>query len=447
MLQELGIGKNDRVGVLYVQYLPACRDLFWPGKARAILVPLNTRFVSAELGYIIEDSGLTALIFGEAFTGVLEPLIENLPVGKGHYLCLGKNPAWARNYEDEMALQGSAGEPSVDDPTGGEDPIIIMYTSGTTGSPKGAILSHRKTFFNALNANVYYGLTASDIMLAPRPMFHSGGLLVELCPMIYKGGTLVMKGRFKPEEYLINVEKYKVTVLEVAATVLRFILEECDIKKYDLSSLRVCITGGERVPPTLLEDYAEKGIIVSQIYGQTETSTLTWLSMEDAVRKRGSVGKPVFHGDVRVVGKDGKVIGPGEVGEIVVSGYITMNGYWGKPELTEGTIVNGWLHTGDLARVDEEGFFYIVDREKDMYISGGENVYPAEIEKAFLENGKVLNVGVTGIPDKKWGEVGLAVIVLKDDEAMTEDEAIAYCDGRIAKYKIPKVVKFVKRLP
>lgn len=447
MLQGLGIGKNDRVGVLMYNTYQLVEIVFGLAKLGAILVPLNTRFVSAELDYIIKDSGLTALIFGEAFTGVLEPLVENLSVGKGHYLCLGKNPAWAKNYEDEMTLQKDAGEPSVDDPSGGEDPIIIMYTSGTTGSPKGAILSHRKTFFNALNANIYYGLTASDVMLAPRPMFHSGGLLVELCPMIYKGGTLIMKGRFKPEEYLVNIEKYKVTVLEVAATVLRFILEECDIKKYDLSSLRVCITGGERVPPTLLENYAEKGIIVSQIYGQTETSTLTWLSMEDAVRKRGSVGKPVFHGDVRVVGKDGKTVGSGEVGEIVVSGYITMNGYWGKPELTEGTIVNGWLHTGDLAKIDEEGFFYIVDREKDMYISGGENVYPAEIEKAFLENNKVLNVGVTGIPDKKWGEVGLAVIVLKDGETMTEDEAIAYCDGRVAKYKIPKVVKFVKQLP
>lgn len=447
MLQSLGIGKGDRVGVLMYNTYQLVEIFFALAKLGAILVPLNTRFVSAELDYIIKDSGLTALIFGEAFIGVLEPLSAGLSIHKGHYLCLGKNPVWAKNYEEEMTAQKDVSEPSVTEPTGGEDPIIIMYTSGTTGSPKGAILSHRKTFFNALNANIYYDLRNSDIMLAPRPMFHSGGLLVELCPMIYKGGTLIMRGRFKPVEYLETIQKYKVTVLEVAATVLRFILEDCEIEKYNLSSLRVVITGGERVPPTLLEDYAKKGIIVSQIYGQTETSTLTWLAKEDALRKLGSVGKPVFHGNVRIVDKDGKQVKPGEVGEIVVSGYIPMNGYWGKPELTEGTIVNGWLHTGDLAKQDEEGFFYIVDREKDMYISGGENVYPAEIEKAFLENSKVLNVGVTGIPDKKWGEVGLAAIVLKEGETMTEEEAIAYCEGRIAKYKIPKIVKFVKLLP
>ena len=197
MLQGMGISKGDRVGVLMYNTYQLVEIFFALGKLGAILVPLNTRFVSTELDYIIKDSGLTALVFGEAFIGVLEPLSGSLPIGKENYLCLGKNPAWAKNYEDEMALHKSVSEPSVDEPAGGEDPIIIMYTSGTTGSPKGAILSHRKTFFNALNANIYYGLTSSDIMLAPRPMFHSGGLLVELCPMIYKGGTLIMKGRFK----------------------------------------------------------------------------------------------------------------------------------------------------------------------------------------------------------------------------------------------------------
>lgn len=446
MLLEMGIAKGDRVGVLMYNTYQLVEIFFALAKIGAILVPLNTRFVSAELDYIIKDSGLKALAFGEAFIGVLEPLSGCLPIKHGHYLCLGKPPAWAKSYEDEVGKQ-PAGEPVVDEPAGWEDAIIIMYTSGTTGTPKGAVLSHRKTFFNALNANIYYGLIPSDVMLAPRPMFHSGGLLVELCPMIYKGGTLIMRGRFSPEAILTTIEEYKVTVLEISATVLRFILEQCDIDKYDLSSLRVIYTGGERVPTALLEDCEKKGIIVSQIYGQTETSTLTWLSPGDAVRKRGSVGKPVFHGDVRVVGKDGQPVKPGEIGEIVVSGYITMNGYWGKPVLTEDTIIDGWLHTGDLATVDDEGFIYIVDRAKDMFISGGENVYPAEIEKAYLENRKILNVGVCGIPDQRWGEVGLACIVLKDDETMTEEEALQFCDGRLARYKIPKVVMFVKELP
>jgi fatty-acyl-CoA synthase len=446
MLQGMGIGKGDRVGILMYNSYELVEIFFALGKIGAILVPLNTRLVAAELEYIIKDSGLGVLVFGDAFIKVLEPLRARIPVKEGHYLCVGKPPAWAKDYTNEVAGQLSD-EPTVDKLAGGEDPIIIMYTSGTTGLPKGAVLSHRKTFFNALNGNIYYGLTPSDILLAPRPMFHSGGLLVELCPVIYKGATLIMRGRFSPEEILRTVQRYRVTILEIAATVLRFILEECDIEKYDLSSLRACYTGGERVPPSLLEDYEKKGIIVAQIYGQTETSTLTWLAMEDAVRKRGSVGKPVFHGDVRIVGKDGKQVKSGEVGEIVVSGYVTMNGYWGKPELTEGTIVDGWLHTGDLAKIDEEGFFYIVDREKDMYISGGENVYPAEIEKVLLENRKILNIGVCGIPDQKWGEVGLACIVLKEGEAMTEDEALNFCTDRLARFKIPKVIKFMDKLP
>jgi fatty-acyl-CoA synthase len=445
-LKGMGIGKGNRVGVLMYNTHELVEIFFALGKIGAILVPLNTRFVSTEIEYIIRDSRLDVLIFGQPFVGVLEPLIGILPIKEGHYMCLGEAPAWAKKYEDEMAQQ-PVSEPIVDEPIGGEDAVIIMYTSGTTGTPKGAILSHRKTFFNSLNANIYYGLTPSDIMLAPRPMFHSGGLLVELCPTIYKGGTLIMKGRFSPEDILTTIEKYKVTVLEVAATVLRFILEDCDISKYDLRSLRVCYTGGERVPSALLEDYAKRGIIISQIYGQTETSTLTWLSMEDAVRKRGSIGKPVFHGDVRIVGNDGHQVGPGEIGEIVVSGCITMNGYWEKPELTEDTIVDGWLHTGDLATIDDEGFMYIVDRKKDMFITGGENVYPAEIEKVLLENRKVLNVGVCGIPDEKWGEVGMASIILKDGESMKEAEAIAICDGKLARYKIPKVIRFVDELP
>lgn len=446
LLQGLGVSKGDRVGVLLNNSNQYVEMFFALSKIGAILVPLNTRHVGPEMKYILNDSGSQVLLFGDEFTGVIAPLRQEIPVESDKYLCVGHTPPWARNYEEEIAVQPMT-EPATKEPVGDEDPHIIMYTSGTTGSPKGAILSHRKTFFNSLNADIFYGLTPDDIMLAPRALFHSGGLLVELCPMIYKGGTVILKKRFSPEELLQTIEKYRVTVLEAPATLFRFVLEECDLKKYDLTSLKVLYTGGERVSPTLLKDYEERGIIICQCYGQTETSTLCWLPPSDAVRKRGSVGKPVFHGDVRVVDKRGAAVQPGDIGEIVVSGCITMNGYWGKSELTSGTIVDGWLHTGDLARVDEEGYMYIVDREKDMFISGGENVYPAEIEKVYLENRKILNVGVCGIPDRKWGEVGLACIVLKEGETMTEEEAIACCEGKLARYKIPKVVRFVDELP
>ena len=446
LLQDMGVKKGDRAGVLLQNSNQYLEIFFALSKIGAILVPLNTRLVGTEMTYILNDSGARALIMGDEFTETVERLRGELTLIRNNYVCVGTPPSWARSYEDELSRHES-GEPLIPVPAGDEDPHIIMYTSGTTGWPKGAVLSHRKTFFNALNADIFYGLTPADIMLAPRALFHSGGLLVEVCPMLYKGGTVILQKRFSPEDILRTIERYKVTVLEAPATMLRFILEQCDLDRYDLSSLKVCYTGGERVPPSLLEDYEKRGLILSQCFGQTETSTLCWLPAAEAVRKRGSVGKPVFHGDVRVADKSGQPVKPGEIGEIIVSGCITMSGYWGKPELTEGTIVDGWLHTGDLATVDDEGFIYIVDREKDMYISGGENVYPAEIEKVYLENRKILNAGVCGIPDPKWGEAGLVSIALKESETMTEEEAIRLCDGRLARYKIPKVVRFVDELP
>ncbi len=231
-----------------------------------------------------------------------------------------------------------------------------MYTSGTTGVPKGAILSHRKTFFNALNADIFYNLTSKDIMIVSRPMFHSGGLLVEAAPVLYKGGTLILKKRFRPNDILETIQKYRVTLLEMPATVYQFILRECDLGLYDLSSIRCYFTGGERVPKAMLKEYYRKGITISQIFGQTEASTITFLSTEDAALKIGSVGLPVFHGEVRIVDKTGKEVSPGEVGEIIIKGPTLMSGYWNRPDLTAETIREGWLYTGDLARADDEGY-------------------------------------------------------------------------------------------
>jgi fatty-acyl-CoA synthase len=197
----------------------------------------------------------------------------------------------------------------------------------------------------------------------------------------------------------------------------------------------------------MLKEFHKKGIPISQIFGQTETSTITWLPPEDSFRKMGSVGVPVFHGEVRIVDKKGKNVSPGEVGEIIIKGPTLMSGYWNRPDLTAETIRDGWLYTGDLARRDEEGYIYIVDREKDMYISGGENVYPAEIEKLFLTHPKVSDVRIIGVPDGKWGEVGKAFMVLKSGESMDEEEALKFLQGKIAKYKIPTYVEFVEELP
>ena len=447
LLRKKGIQKGDRVAVLlynseeYIEIVLALSDM------GAILVPLNFRLSGPELEFILRDSGSDSLFFGEEFMDVVRAIKPKISIREENYICVGSAVcSWAINYE-KTVREESFEEPDVKRPMDGEDPQIIMYTSGTTGLPKGAILSHRKTFYNVLNADIFYGLTSEDIFLISRALFHSGGLLVEAAPMLYKGGTIILRKRFRPQEILEAIEKHRVTVIEAAATICNSILQQCDLGKYDLSSLRCCFTGGERVPPSLLEEYLNKGVTISQCYGQTETSTITWLPLREAKRKLGSVGIPVFHGNVKVVNKEGREVQPGEVGEIIVSGPTLMTGYWKNTQQTEETIKDGWLHTGDMAKRDEEGFLYIVDREKDMFISGGENVYPAEVEKIYLENPKILNVAVVGIPDEKWGEVGMVFIVMKKGERMTEEEVLNFCEGKIARYKIPKHVAFVAELP
>jgi fatty-acyl-CoA synthase len=372
LLLDLGVQKGDRVSVLLYNGHQYLEIFFALSKIGAILVPLNWRLTGPEIEFILKDSGTRLIIFDPEFKEGLGSIRPHLNLSNGDYISIGSPcPAWAKDYEKGL-LECPVSEPHLQVSVGDEDSHMLMYTSGTTGLPKGAILSHRKTFFNALNADLFYNLTSKDIMIVSRPLFHSGGLLVEAAPVLYKGGTLILKKRFRSHEILETIQKYRVTVLEMAATVYQFILQECDLSQYDLSSIRCYFTGGERVPKAMLKEYHRKGITLSQIFGQTEASTITSLSPEDAVPKIGSVGLPVLHGEVRIVDKTGKDASAGEVGEIMIKGPTLMSGYWNRPELTAETIRDGWLHTGDLAKKDEEGFIYIVDREKDMYISGGE---------------------------------------------------------------------------
>jgi fatty-acyl-CoA synthase len=447
LLLESGVKRGDRIAVLLHNCHQYIEIFFGLSKIGAILVPLNWRLAEPELEFILQDSGSRMLIFEPEFDEIVSSIRSRLNFSNGNYCTLGTPcPDWAFEYEKTIKKM-PAHEPTGDGSVGDEDPHVIMYTSGTTGIPKGAVLSQRKTFFNVLNADMIYNLTSRDIMMVTRPMFHSGGLLVEAAPVLYKGGTLIIRKRFRPDEILETIQQYSVTILELAATVYQFILQACDLNQYDLSSVRCFFTGGERIPIAMLKEYQKRGIIISQIFGQTEASTITFLSTEKAAKKIGSVGLPVFHGEVRIVDKTGKDVSPGESGEIIVKGPTLMSGYWNRPDLTAETIRDGWLHTGDLAKRDEEGDIYIVDRERDLYVSGGENVYPAEIEKILLTHPKVFDAGVVGVPDKKWGEVGKAYIVLKPGETMAGDEALQFFRGKVGKYKIPKYVEFIEDLP
>jgi len=446
-LLDLGVKRGDRVAALLTNCVEFFEIFFACSKIEAIFVPLNFRLAGPEIAYIINDCTAETLFFSGEFSERIAAIKEDLAVKTGHYVAVGEPVLdWAVNYESFVSDQPGS-EPEVPFERDVESPHVIMYTSGTTGFPKGAVFTQRKTFFNILNANIYYHVTPDDKIVVSRPLFHSGGLLVDSLPFLYKGGTVILKRRFDPEELLEAIQRYRATVLETSATMYRFILDRCRLEDYDLSSVKLYYTGGEVVPLPLLKEYGERGIVITQLFGQTETSTVTWLPAEYGLKKLGSVGLPVFHGEVKIVDEGGNEVPPNQEGEVIVSGPILMSGYWGHPELTAQTIRDGWLYTGDVGRRDEEGFFYILDRRKNMYISGGENVYPAEVEKVLYENENVKEVAIIGVPDAKWGEVGKAFVVRKKGAKVTAEDLIHWCADRVAKYKVPKYIEFVDSLP
>ena len=446
-LLAMNVEKGDRIALLLYncnQYLEA---YFAISRIGAIAVPLNYRLAPPELEYLLSDSGAETLIFDGEFAQTVERLRQKIPEKRGRYMGVdGALPDWALDYEHVIAGY-SPEAPHLPWDVGGEDPHVIMYTSGTTGLPKGAVLPHRKTFYNCLNADIFFELKPNDVMLIVVPLFHSAGLVIMASPMYYQGGTVVLHRRFNPERVLEDIQRHRVNKFLAVTTMYNLILQEGNLERYDTSSLETCYVGGERVPPSLIETYREHGLCLRQIFGQTETSILLWTTEEDAMNKTGTVGRPVFHCEIRLVDSEGRDVRVGEVGEIVARGPILMKGYWNSPELTRQTMRDGWLHTGDLAWKDEEGCFYIMDREKDMYISGGENVYPAEIEKIYSAHPKIFDVAVIGVPDEKWGQVGKVFIALKEGAWMTEEEVLRYCEGKLARYKIPRCCQFMDILP
>ncbi len=450
-LQSIGIEKGDRVAVMlsncpeFLEIYLACSRL------GAMFVPINFRLSANEVDYTIRNCRPRVFIFSSNFAPALTHLeFENyLPPIIIAVIGDESTRPGALGYHYEVgAFDGK--EPFLTASTGPSNPEeaqVIMYTSGTTGEPKGAVLSHRKTFFNCLNADIFFKLSFDDTMLIILPLFHSGGLFIQASPCIYKGATMVVHKRFDAEKTYFDIARYRVTKFLGVPTIYKALLNLPDDQRRDISSLKVCAIGGEKTTHELLINCKNAGFPVRQIMGQTETSILLWASEEDSLAKPGTVGRPVFHAEVDLVDPGGRSVRPGEVGEIVVRGSIMMTEYWQDPEKTRETIRNGWLRTGDLARMDEDGYFYLVDRAKDMYISGGENVYPAEVEKVIREHPGVEDVAVIGVPDEKWGEVGHAFIIRKKGYDISPDDIIGFCDGKLARYKLPRRVSFVPSFP
>ncbi|MFD5858611.1 o-succinylbenzoate--CoA ligase [Streptomyces chartreusis] len=436
-LRERGVRRGDRVAYLGPNHPSYLETLFAAGTLGAVFVPLNTRLAGPEIAYQLADSGAKALLHAPSHAG----LVAGLPGHTDVRTYLETGP------EYEAVLASSSDEP-IDAPVTPDDTCIIMYTSGTTGRPKGAMLTHGNITWNALNVLVDTDLIADERALVSAPLFHTAGLNMLTLPVLLKGGTCVLVEAFDPDATFELIARHRITFMFGVPTMFDQLSRHPRWPAADLSSLRILTCGGSPVPTPLIAAYQERGLTFLQGYGMTEAAPGTlFLDAEHAITKAGSAGVPHFFSDVRVVRPDLTPVDTDEPGEIVVRGPHVMPGYWGLPDETAASFADGWFRSGDAARVDEDGYVFVVDRIKDMIISGGENIYPAEIEDVLLTHPDIAECAVIGVADDKWGEVPRAVVVPREGAAPDPDEVLASLSGRLAKYKIPKSLVLADELP
>jgi len=441
----LGLQRGDRISILAQNSAEYYEVLFGCSKTGVILNTLNWRLAVPELEYIIKDCTPRLLIYEPEFAEVVQALRSQIDCE--FYMVMDETAS-----EGERTYQAAL---AVGSPNGVEIPRLtyddtwaIIYTSGTTGRPKGAQVTYGNFFYNAVGMGQAIDLHSQDVNLNVLPTFHIGGLGLYAGPTFHAGGTVVLMRAFDPAQCLQLIQDWKVTVLLLVPSIYLMLAQFPNFDNYDLSSVKSWASGGSALPPSLVQTYAEKGIIIQQGFGMTETGpTVFLIDKANAVRKAGSVGKPVLHTDVCIMDRELNMLGPNEVGELCIRGGNVTTGYWNRPEATSEALIDGWLHSGDAAKYDEEGFYYIVDRWKDMFISGGENVYPAEVENVVYQHPAVAEVAVIGVPHPKWQEVGKAIVVVKEGQTLTEAEVIEFCQDKLARYKIPKSVNFVEVLP
>lgn len=442
-----GVNKEERIGLLLGNCAEFMESYFAFAKIGVVGVPLNWRLVANELEFILKDSGTTRLIFDDSFLPVVEELHSRREkTDIQHWIQLSHNAQIAPFAEDYQEFREKGGnlEPQLD--IGGNDLLYIMYTSGTTGLPKGVVHSHKTVAWAIFTFMGTLYIHEDDRYFSPMPMFHVGAL-TPLTLMVYKGVTSVVMHNFDPLQAWNLIEQQKITFGLMVPAMLNFMLQIGDMRRFDFSSLRLVLTGAAPVPDALIEDYDKLGIPLVICYGLTEScGPASAMDVGNVLRKIGSAGKPFFHTDVRIARSDGTECDINEPGEVLVRGEHIMLEYWNRPDATRETIVNGWLHTGDVARKDDEGFIYIQDRIKDMIISGGENVYPAEIENLLQEHPGVSETAVIGQPSQKWGESPLAIVVRKNKD-LNESDILGFLQNRIARYKLPYGVVFVDTIP
>ena len=442
----LGIGKGDRVSIYAMNRIEYLDALFACNKLGAVLHVLNWRLIPRELESIINDASPRALLYSQEFVSQVDELYSRLPsverfVGLDEVVSDRDAhwPAERGNWPDS---------PLAPIELDWEDPWMICYTGGTTGLPKGAILHYRSMTANAVNTVVSWGLRPDDVVPEYMPFFHTGGINCLTIPLVYLGGTNIVCGSFDIDQLFDQIENLGVTFFFAVPTMFLQMIQHPRWAALDLSKVRLVMAGGGACPTVVCEAFWEKGVEFKAGYGLTEAGPNTfWLPTEQVVSKAGSVGRPLFHIDVRLVDEAGNDVEPNEVGQLLIRGPHVFGGYWNRPEATAETLVDGWLHTGDLARRDDDGDYYIVGRLKEMIKSGGENIYPAEVEDVLHSHPAIAEAVLIPVPDPKWGEVGRGIIALRPGARLTEDELRAWLRDQMAHYKVPKSVEFSDTLP
>jgi fatty-acyl-CoA synthase len=439
--EELKIVRGDRVAVLALNTTDTLELQFACGRLGAVFVPLNTRLTVPELHFIVGDCAPKVVVHD---TDLAEAALAVAKLcNTASALRLGPDGSYEPAIASAKPLASSE-EVTLDDIS------TIMYTSGTTGLPKGAIITHGMTFWNCVNLGGPAYISPSSVLLTVLPLFHTGGLNCYTNPVLHAGGTVLIMRQFDPALALklISDPAQGINVFFGVPSIYQFMAQHPAFETADFSRLIIGGVGGAPMPVPLLQVWEARGVALQQGYGMTETSpAVLALDREDAARKAGSAGKPVLHTEVRIVRPDGSDCAIDELGELWVKGPNITPGYWNRPEANNSSFTDGWLHTGDATRMDEEGFYYIVDRWKDMYISGGENVYPAEVENVLHQLVAIAEAAVIGVPDARWGEVGMAIIAVKPGQSITEAEILAHCAKNLARFKCPHLIRFVDALP
>ncbi|MCM3567815.1 fatty acid--CoA ligase family protein [Neobacillus mesonae] len=456
-LEKLGIKQGDHVALLLGNSPHFVISMYGALRLGATVIPVNPIYTPDEIGYILNNGDVKVVVGLDLMIPLAEKAHRLLPKVDHYIICeTGQKETNQQSVKElsvysklksftDVIFSGDTGfqGPNLQD----DDTALILYTSGTTGKPKGAMLTHRNLYSNAKDVGDYLKMNYDDKVITALPMFHVFCLTVALNAPLLSGATILIVPRFSPKEIFRLTKQYNATVFAGVPTMYNFLCQYPDGNSEDLQTFRLCISGGATLPVALLQNFEAKfNVLISEGYGLSEASPVTCFNPLDRPRKPGSIGTSILHVENKVVNELGEEVPAGGIGELIVRGPNVMKGYYKMPEETAAAIKNGWLYTGDMARMDEEGYFYIVDRKKDLIIVGGYNVYPREVEEVLYEHKDIVEAAVLGVPDPNQGEAVCAYVVSKNPE-LTKEELLEYCKDHLAKYKIPSVIEFLDELP